>query len=305
MPELGCPALVIESRPRSQRSESHDAPNAAGLNSRRTCGMSWAGAHQINIEQYRSRSRLSPSRSLSRNCIIRAYRHCCFDLLLASPLALRLPASAASDGAFRPGAPGVLHRGAGRHGRGRAVARIPCRRGRDPDRGAADARLPYRARGGRGAAGAARPAARSRGDKTTRPVLFHAIGAQVFRPRRRLAGRLRLHGRAFRVQRRAAGNRRARAGVARPRGSRLHRRREPVRGQAPSASERPCLPQQRRCRPFCARPSAAVRPRGPGADPQAAAGLLRRHRRAARHRADRCRCGHAPGVAAGHGRGRW
>ena len=136
-----------------------------------------------------------------------------------------------------------------------------------------------------------------------RPLLYYftPLALRFSDRHRRIAGRLRLHGRAFRVRGRAAGNSRAGAGLAGPRGSRFHGRREPVRGQAPLASEHPRLSQQRRCRPFRARPRAAVRPGGPGAVAATAAGLLWRHRRAARPRADRCGCRHAPGLAAGHG----
>ena len=75
---------------------------------------------------------------------------------------------------------------------------------------------------------------------------------------------------------------RARARAVPPRRRRVHRRPEPLRGQAGAARERPRLPEQRRRRPLRAGPRAAARAGRPGRDPAPADRLLRGDRRAAR-----------------------
>ena len=230
--------------------------------------MSWAGADQINIEEYRARRGYRRAAPVSRTYPDALRAEWRPDLLLASSVALRLPAPAASDGALCAGSPGDLRRGAGRERRGRALARFPCRRGRDPGRGAAYPQLFRRPGGGLDAAGAAREPASNRGGPASRAVLFHAIGAAILR-----------HIGASLVVYDCMDELSAFAGAppdtvelerrsARPRRSRLHRRRQPLRGQAPPPSERPRLPQQRRCRPFRTRPSAALRTGGPGPLPR-------------------------------------
>ena len=97
-----------------------------------------------------------------------------------------------------------------------------------------------------------------------RPVLYYftPLRAAIFRPYRRLAGGVRLHGRALRISRRPAGHGRAGARSPRPRRSRLYRRRQPLRGQAPPPSERARLPQQRRCRAISHAPERCAPNRG-------------------------------------------
>ena len=209
-------------------------------------------------------------------------------------VALRLPASAASDEAFCAGSPGDLRR-AGRERRGRALARFPCRRGRIR---VVVPRIPNSFAG-------------SEADSTQRVLLENLLAIEgVRRPVLYYFTPLALRFSAISARRwwcmtawtsspHLRAPRRIRScwsGLSSP---------APISSlPAASASSRPSatsirnarLPQQRRCRSFRTRPSAALnhgirrRCRGP---PR----LLRRHRRAARPRADRCGGRRAPGVA--------
>ena len=112
-------------------------------------------------------------------------------------------------------------------------------------------------------------------------LVLHADGAGVHAPSRMRSVRLRQHGRALAVPRRLAGADRPRGRAVPARRPRLHRRHEPLRGQAQPAPQRPCLPVVDRLRAFRARRARRrSRARRPGGDPASAARLLRRDRRA-------------------------
>ena len=115
--------------------------------------------------------------------------------------------------------------------------------------------------------------------------------------------RLRQHGRALAFPRRLAGDDRQRGRAVPARRRRLHRRHEPLRGEAQPAPQRARLPVLDRLRPF--REGAALRRSragGPGGDPAPAARLLRRHRRAHGHRSRRRRRRSAARLALRHDR---
>ncbi|MEI9891235.1 MAG: hypothetical protein WDN45_12330 [Caulobacteraceae bacterium] len=82
----------------------------------------------------------------------------------------------------------------------------------------------------------------AREDRAPDPLVLYADDARLLGPHRRVGGGLRLHGRAFQLQVRAAGTAPAGAG---PDGSgrcRLHRRLQPLRGQAGPAPQHPPFP---------------------------------------------------------------
>ena len=221
-------------------------------------------------------------------------RHAAPHRLLPPALELRVPATATSAVATRPQLSGRLYRRADVLRR-RSLARTQLAGPRH--RGAAAAHAGRRAglprRPALGARADDRQLARKRRHRRHHGVVLHADG--VAAPQRPGAARrhLRLHGRAFGVSQRAAADAPARDGVAEARRPRPDRRPEPVRSQAPPARPRDVPAERRRRSPLRAgqRPRAR-RTRAPcrraaGERGGAAARLLRRHRRAARHRARR------------------
>ncbi|RIL06141.1 MAG: hypothetical protein DCC71_07905 [Proteobacteria bacterium] len=225
--------------------------------------------------------------------------------LLAPPMGLGVPTSASLDDAHREGAPGRLHRGARARGggRGRGLgAAAPRAEPADRATAHADRRARLPSRSDRPADRDDAAIARVARDRSARRVAVHADGAAARAGAGARLLRLRLHGRAGLVPRRAARDRAARGRAARVRGRRLHRRPEPLPRQARQASRGALPAEQRRRVALPAR--AARRPRrARAARPAApAARLLRRARRAPRRRAARRRRGGAPRLAHRAGR---
>ena len=131
----------------------------------------------------------------------------------------------------------------------------------------------------------------AREPESPRILWYYTPMAMAFtQPSRLRSLRLRQHGRALAFPRRLAGDDRQRGRAVPARRRRLHRRHEPLRGEAQPAPQRARLPVLDRLRPFregaSRRRSRALRP---GGDPASAARLLRRHRRAHGHRSRRRR----------------
>ena len=82
------------------------------------------------------------------------------------------------------------------------------------------------------------------------PLVLHADGDGVHAPSRMRSVRLRQHGRALAFPRRLAGDDRQRGRAVPARRRRLHRRHEPIRGEAEPAPQRARLPVLDRLRPF-------------------------------------------------------
>ncbi len=221
-------------------------------------------------------------------------------VLFAPAVGLRVPASAASDEPLRPRDDGRL---LGRAGRDRAERNRLPQGPRRPKTSrtsaivdAAPSRRPARG-GARGSADApARRACRRRSAARSIAWYYTPMMLPFSRHLDADVHRLRLHGRAFEIPVRARAAARPRAGADRPRRPRLHRRVQPLRGEEGAATATSTASRRRSTATHFAKARAASfrSPADQAELPASAPRLLRRDRRALRHRpaaTGRRRCG--------------